>query len=241
MVSILRCGLTVILTASGFSAYAIELSGEASSPDYIYVEPNLPDSLKGYRYVGSSFPQIEEGMSAAEEIVMVNKECKPKRLAIKTNLLYDAILAPSLELEYKFNPRWSLGIEGTVAWWSNDNKHKYYQVMNILPEVRYHFNPNKDWGGNYLGIFAGGGKYDLENGGKGYQGEQGMLGLSYNYVWQLRCNFAIEAGLGVGVMFTRYKKYYPENGKYVYRETKNLWYGGPLRAKVALVWYLWNR
>lgn len=177
-----------------------------------------------------------------EKIVYVEKpECLSNRVALKTNLLYDAILMPSIEFEYKFNDRWSLAVEGNIAWWSKDSKHKYYQIMTLVPEVKFHFNPEKHWGGHYLGLFVGGGKYDLENGGKGRKGEGAMLGVSYNYNWSITDNFGIEAGLGVGGMFTRYKEYVPKNGEYVYQKTKNLWYGGPLRVKLALVWKLWTK
>lgn len=169
-----------------------------------------------------------------------NADCLSNRIALKTNLLYDVALMPSVEIEYKFNNRWSMALEGNIAWWSNDKKHKYYQIMTLVPEIKYHFNPDKSWQGHYLGLFAGGGKYDLENGGSGYKGEGGMLGLSYNYNWNINNNFGIEVGVGVGGLFTRYKKYIPKNGEYVYQKTMNLWYGGPLRVKLALVWKLWS-
>ena len=53
------------------------------------------------------------------------------RLALKTNLLYDAILMPSLEVEYRFHDRWTVNLEGDMAWWHNDRKHKYYQVATM--------------------------------------------------------------------------------------------------------------
>lgn len=159
-----------------------------------------------------------------------------QRMALKTNLLYDAALMPSLELEYRFNARWSVVLEGNVAWWKNDRKHKYYQIATIIPEVRYHLGSDCGWRGHYLGLFAGGGKYDLENGRKGYSGEGGMVGVSYNYVFNVGKSISFEAGLGVGAMYTRYKQYIPKNGHYLYQQTKNLWYGGPLRVKFALVW-----
>lgn len=164
-----------------------------------------------------------------------------QRMALKTNMLYDAALMPSLEIEYRFNARWSVALEGNVAWWKNERKHKYYQIATVIPEVRYHLTRDCGWSGHYLGLFAGGGKYDLENGKKGYYGEGGMLGVSYNYVFNVGKNISFEAGLGVGAMYSRYKEYVPVNGKYLYQQTKNLWYGGPLRVKFALVWRLWNK
>jgi len=89
------------------------------------------------------------------------------RLAIKTNLLYDAILMPSLEVEYRIDDRWSVAVEGSVAWWKRDRRHKYYQIATILPEGRYWFGTKKPWHGHYVGVFAGGSWYDLENGERG--------------------------------------------------------------------------
>ena len=167
-------------------------------------------------------------------------EYKDQRLAIKTNMLYDAALMPSLEVEYKFNDKWSVGLEANIAWWLYEKRNRRYQIMTFTPEVRYHFKSDKPWQGHYLGLFAGGGKYDLENGRKGYMGEGGYLGISYNYMWSISNTFSLELGLGVGGMFTRYKKYVPIDGLSVYQETKNMWYGGPLRVKFALVWKIWD-
>ena len=56
-----------------------------------------------------------------------------QRLAVKTNLLYDAILMPSLEVEYRIADRWTVNLEGDMAWWNNDGKHKCYQVAANQP------------------------------------------------------------------------------------------------------------
>ena len=59
------------------------------------------------------------------------------RLALKTNLLADIALMPSLEVEYLINGQWSVAAHGAVAWWSNDPAHKYYQISTIYPEARW--------------------------------------------------------------------------------------------------------
>ena len=96
-----------------------------------------------------------------------------QRLAVKTNLLYDAILMPSLEVEYRIADRWTVNLEGDMAWWNNDGKHKCYQVATISPEGRWWFGQKQGspWHGHYLGVFGGFTWYDLENGKEGYQGE----------------------------------------------------------------------
>lgn len=155
---------------------------------------------------------------------------------IKTNLLYDAVLMPSLEVEYRFNDHWSAAVEGNMAWWHNAGKHKYYQLATIIPEARYWFKPQGKRRGHYLGLFGGGGWYDLENGGTGYKGEGGMVGVSYGYQFPVGKYFAFEAGLGVGFMTTQYDEYQPIDGHYVYQQTNRTNYFGPLKLKFAWVW-----
>ena len=162
------------------------------------------------------------------------------RLALKTNLLYDAILMPSLELEYRIGNRWSVNLEGEMAWWSKDRQHKYYQIATISPEGRYWFKTKKPWHGHYVGAFAGGSWYDLENGGRGYKGELAMTGLSYGYMFPLGRALSLEAGIGVGFLSTSYEEYIPLDGHYVYQQTSRTNYFGPVKLKLAIVWRLWD-
>lgn len=155
---------------------------------------------------------------------------------LKSNLVYDAVLMPSLEVAYRFNDRWSAGVEGNMAWWHNNGKHKYYQLATIIPEARYWFKPQGNRRGHYVGLFFGGGWYDLENGDRGYKGEGILAGVSYGYMFPVGKYFAFEAGIGVGVMHTWYEEYLPIDGHYVYQQSSRLNYFGPLKLKFALVW-----
>ena len=185
----------------------------------------------------SSCKETEEEQSVP---VAARGEETVQRLALKTNLLYDAILMPSLEVEYRFNDRWSVNLEGEMAWWKNDGKHKYYQLATVSPEVRYWFKTRKPWHGHYVGAFGGFSWYDLENGRKGYQGEAQMVGVSYGYMWPIVRRLSLETGIGLGFLHTRYDEYLPQDGHYVYQQTKQTNYFGPLKLKFALVWRLWN-
>lgn len=158
------------------------------------------------------------------------------RFALKSNLVYDALLMPSLEFEWRINDRWSVAFEYDIAWWKNEPKHKYYQVMVFSPEVKRWFNTRRPWRGMYVGAFGGGGKYDLENGNRGYKGEGGFVGLSFGYMFPIARDWSFEAAVGAGYMYTRYKEYLPFEGHYVYQRTSRTNYFGPLKAKFALVW-----
>lgn len=166
------------------------------------------------------------------------------RLALKTNLLTDAILMPSLEAEWLIRENWSLAAHGNVAWWSRDSEHRYYQLAAIYPEARWWFKTKGPWHGHYLGIFAGGTWYDLENGGRGYQGEGGFVGLSYGYMFPVSRSLSFEVGIGAGYLYTEYEEYLPVpymgGTHYVYQQTSRMDYLGPLKLKFSFVWRLWD-
>ena len=161
------------------------------------------------------------------------------RFALKTNLLYYAALMPNVELEWRFNKRWSVAIDGDMAWWGGGVRK--YRLAVITPEVRYRFLSREAWRGMYVGVFIGPGMYDLENRGDGYEGEGVMTGVSLGYAWPIAKRLSLEAGLGVGYIYTRYKVYEPMDGHYLYQRTKELNYFGPLRVRLALVWRFGHR
>lgn len=183
-----------------------------------------------------------DSLAAAQAAAEQAAQAQPERVYvatpwyIKSNLLYDAVLMPSLEVEYRFNENWSAAVEGNMAWWHNDGKHKYYQLATIIPEVRWWFKPQGERRGHYLGLFGGGGWYDLENGGTGYKGTGGMVGISYGYMFPVGKYFAFEAGAGVGYLHTKYEEYYPMDGHYAYQQTSRTNFFGPLKLKFAFVW-----
>ena len=166
------------------------------------------------------------------------RERKHDRWALKTNLPYDVLGAFSLEIERRLKAPWSVNLEGVLAWYKNDGKHRYYQLAWVSPEARYWFRALAPWHGHYAGVFGGVGLYDLENKGRGHQGEFWMAGLSYGYMFPIGRKLSLEAGVGVGFMRTGYEDYLPVDGHYVYQESKRSNYFGPLKAKLALVWRL---
>lgn len=193
--------------------------------------------------------EIVQGNEASEdapcrdsviEYEIVSVEEPLYRFALKTNLIYDIVLMPSLEAEYRINNRWSINLEGEIAWWKKDSRHKYYQLATISPEGRYWFKTKEPWHGHYLGLFGGFSWYDLENGGRGYKGEAEMVGVSYGYMFPIGRYLSFEAGIGVGYMHSKYEEYLPIDGHYVYQQTNRLNYFGPLKLKFALVWRLWD-
>lgn len=182
-------------------------------------------------------PQTPDAMPLVRQPkAYVWREYKTTPWSIKSNLLYDVLLMPSLEFEYYINRRWSVNLEGNMAWWHNDPKHRYYQLATISPEGRFWFKTKGLRHGHYIGAFVGGGWYDLENGGRGYQGEMEYAGISYGYMFPIGKHFSMEAGIGIGYMNTKYDEYLPMDGHYVFQQAKRMNYFGPLKLKLAVGW-----
>ena len=158
------------------------------------------------------------------------------RFAAKTNLIYDAALMPSGEFEWRINKNWSAAVEFDCAWWSRKETHRYYQLAMIVPEGRYWFRTSGPWRGMYAGIFIAGGKYDLENGDRGYKGHGAMIGVSYGYMWPISSCLSLEAAIGVGYLRTRFEEYLPFDGDYVYQRTRDYNFVGPVKLKFAIAW-----
>lgn len=159
-------------------------------------------------------------------------------LILKSNLIYDAMLAPSLEIEYVINDRWSAAVETSIAWWHNNNKPWFYQIATLIPEVRYRFDARRPGHSHYVGLFGGAGWYDLENKKTGYQGELWMAGLSYSYSFPINRLLGFEAGAGLGFMSANYEEYLPIDGHFAYQQTSRTNFFGPIRLKCALVFDL---
>lgn len=171
-------------------------------------------------------------------------ELKTPVLALKTNLLYDAVLIPNVELEVPLGRRWSLNGEYMFPWWLIDGNKYCMQILSGGLEGRYWLGNRKTHSvltGHFLGLYAGGGKYDLQWKENGYQGEFFIAaGISYGWSARIVRNLHLELNIGIGVLRTDYRHYrardnyqtllWQENGRYTWL--------GPTKAKISLVWLL---
>ncbi len=63
---------------------------------------------------------------------------KAQEIALKTNLVYDALLTVNLGAEAKIAPRWSVDLSGNFNAWTLDHGKKWKHWM-VQPEARYWF------------------------------------------------------------------------------------------------------
>ena len=256
-----------LITRKGMKEDCFITRNHAAEGDFVTVRVNIPPALiqsapqqpvaevqeeaPAQEALPAQEPQ-EDTVAVVTEVVVtdvsgdgnapqmpLSTEKTDSRFVLKTNLLYYAILMPSIEAEYKFADRWSAALEFQGAWYARETPHKVYRVSTLMPEARYWVIERSRWNGMYVGAFGGGVIYDLCNGKKkGHRGEGGLVGLSAGYMWAIGRHFSLDAGIGFGYLYARDKVYLPHNGHYLYQLTKNVSYFGPLRLKLSLVWRL---
>ena len=162
--------------------------------------------------------------------------------ALKSNLLYDALLVPNLSLEASIGSGWTLGAGGMFAWWSKDAKHRYWRIYGGGLEIRKYFgtlSKSKPLQGHHLGIYGDFLTYDFEFGAKGYQSKATYAaGIKYGYSHPIANRLNLDFALGIGYLHSNYKTYVPRDGCYVYQETKKRKWLGPTQAEISLVWLI---
>lgn len=178
-------------------------------------------------------------------------EIKPAPLfALKSNMLYDIATAINIEVEIPLGRRWSVAAEWIFPWWLSESRQRSFEMLNGNLEGRYWFGEREQreiMTGWSLGLYAGGGYYDLEWNKKGYQGEYMLSGgLSGAYTHPIGERLRLEYSLGLGTIFTKYRRYEAQRKEVGGWCLKRLYSGrkgwfGPTRARVSLVWMIGDK
>ncbi len=170
--------------------------------------------------------------------------------ALKTNLLYDLAVAPNIEIEVPLGAKsnFSLMAEYNNPWWRWDRKSQCYQVREGGLELRYWLTSMcrgaRPWlSGHFLGVYGAYAIYDWEHNDVGDQGDVWSGGVTYGYSWPLSARFNLEASVSVGVVAGDRRHYNAEfdSTHLIYKYTKNVFYAGPTKLKLSLVWILGSK
>ena len=214
---------------------------------YIEQKPTVVDNQKAEVIVPeepvTQEPQVEEPA--------LEPERRNAYLAIKTNMLYDALGVPNIGMAFSLGKRWSIAADWMYAWWNNNHHHNYWRIYGGGISLRKWFGKAskvKPLQGHHLGINAQAFTYDFELGGKGYMaGIPGgtlwdrtsyAVGAEYGYSLPIAKRLNIDFSVVAGYMGGRYYEYEPLDGHYVWKATKNRHWIGPTKAEVSLVWLL---
>lgn len=162
--------------------------------------------------------------------------------ALKTNLLSDMVVMPSIGLEVSVAHKLSIGISGTYGWMDDQPWHENIRLATADMELRYWFGSNSSalLKGLHAGIYGAVYRYDFLFGGKGNQAKINWgTGVSGGYTVPLGKCLSIDFGLYIGYIGGKYKKYEVSDDQYhhyVWTEEKTGNYFGPTKAEISLIW-----
>lgn len=187
-------------------------------------------------------PTVEQPSSSEQMPTpkLIDTWKEPYRFAIRTNLLYDAFLLPSLGIEWRINGNWGVKLDGGISWWGKTNKVQ--KIWSLNPEIRYYIGSAKRF---YVGIGGNYGEYNIYKGmigsmiskKTGYQGTLWNAGATVGYQLPLGNSFALDLNLGLGYNSFSYDSFNLINDIRVYKDkdqTKNKF--GITQAGISLVW-----
>ncbi len=151
----------------------------------------------------------------------------------KTNLLYDYIATPNLEIEIPLSEKISLDMETLFPWWNLSNR-SVYEILEFGIEPRYHLN------NHFVGLYGLSAQYDIQHMTRYcYQGELWSIGLSYGYMYHVSESLSVEFSISLGYLRSDYRHYNPDSEyRDLYLDPYNagiLSYFGPTKLKVSLV------
>lgn len=164
-------------------------------------------------------------------------------VALKSNLLYDAVGLPSVGLEVHLGAGWTVAADWTYAWWRLDRYNFSHQAYGGYLGVHKYFGKQareRRFSGHHIGAYGSALTYDFEHGGKGYQAARWGFGggLEYGYSIPIGKALNLDLSLGVGYQDGEYKTYTPQDGHFVWQGTYIRQWLGPTKAEVSLVWII---
>lgn len=198
-------------------------------------------SAQAFRAEETAVPEMEDTDSVVPSTDM--KCRRPLYIGLKTNMLYDALLIPTLGAEFYVGRGFSVTGQWSYAWWSRDARHRYWRYYGGDAGVRRWFGKaakNKPLTGHHLGVYGQIFTYDFETGGNGQMGAKFNYGggIEYGFALPIAQRLNIDFSIGIGFIAGKYYRYKPIDGHYVWQSTHHRRWFGPTKAEISLVWLI---
>ena len=135
-------------------------------------------------------------------------------LAVKTNLVADGLMMPSLGAEFTAGNSWSVSLS---ALYGEKAAFQDARLLSVQPEVRCWLS-RRPMHKHFVGVAVPLASYRLETAGKVYDGYGLGLGVTFGYVMSFTKRWNLELHAGVQNFFYRQKEYYhgdPYDERYI--------------------------
>lgn len=169
---------------------------------------------------------------------------QPGGVALRTNMLYDVVVAPNIGLEARIADKWSVAASGVYGWMDGSPWYDNIRVVAGDAELRYWLTGNAMRQGLHIGAYGAVYRYDFLFGNKGEEAKANWgTGLSCGYAVSLDRHFSIDFSIGIGYVGGRYQSYEVTDDAYhhnVWTADKIRHYIGPTKAEISLVWHIFG-
>lgn len=185
-------------------------------------------------------PTISEP-PALSAITLTGKQVRrPFRMAVATNLLYDALLLPNFGIEIPFAGRWSAGATWMYGWKEHDARRLLHAYGGELHLRRWFGRRSEEQplAGHHFGAYGQLLRYNIRRGGRGYLADRWSCGagVEYGYALPLGRRFRLDMSVGVGCLSGICREWERQDGCDVWQSTGRRRWFGPTKAEIALVW-----
>lgn len=212
-------------------------------------------------YGGGDYPVTVNQEPAPEPVVVPEPtpeptpapapQKKPFYMAIKTNLLYDAVATPNISAEFHLGKGFTIAAGYTHAWWKSDAKNFFWRYYGVDATFRWWFGKSsriKPLQGHHIGLNYQIMTYDFQFGNRGIlAGKPGgtlfdrpshILALEYGYSLPIARRLNLDFAVGFGYHWGIFDEYIPIDGHDVWQATKRRMFFGPTKVEVSLVWLI---
>lgn len=173
-------------------------------------------------------------------------------LALKSNLLYDALSLVNYSIEVPLTKHFSALLYHQFPWWRWGEANNEYCIRFLsagvearwwfypMPRTRYGRERDKLMG-HFFGVYAESGKWDFQwERNICYQGEHWSAGISYGYSMPIGKRLNLEFSVSAGYAEIPFRKFVPSSDyEILWADPTNhgTWhYFGPTKAQVSLAW-----
>jgi len=183
-----------------------------------HVDDVLTDTVPADTIPADTIPPQQADTLSADTASNDSVTNKVEVVALKNNLLYDAILTPNLEIEFRLAKHWSLEIgAGFNPFPLNDTKFPKWRHFSVWVAPRYWFCNVFNRG--FLSINAAYAHYNVAGNAwpvswmykevkdSRYQGDAIMAGASFGWHFPIAPHFSIELEAGLDAGYTWYDEF----------------------------------
>lgn len=179
--------------------------------------------------------------TTAIESVSSEKVCRPFRMAVASNLLYDACLIPNLGIELPFAAHWSVGANWMYGWKERHAARRRLYAYGGELHLRRWFGrqaQERPLAGHHFGAYGQLLRYNIRTSSRGYLSDRWSCGagVEYGYGLPLGGRLRLDMNVGVGYLTGICREYERQDGCDVWQATGRRHWFGPTKAEIALVW-----